>query len=179
VKARLLPVLAPLALALGGCTYAPSIHAPRVVAPHELVLTYEDGYVLSAEGRTVAKAYAYEGLTDYVHCVPRAREHAIDAESDGSAAVPLQITGGVLAFGGLGGLSGLAYLDKNGGVAAGLLLGGLGMQIIGLALVAGGAKAKVAANGHAVDAMNYYNDAVGSRGRRCEPEPPPIGRRSW
>ena len=51
MTARVPAVLVPLALALGGCTYAPSIHPPAVVAPHELVLTYEDGYVLSAEGR--------------------------------------------------------------------------------------------------------------------------------
>jgi hypothetical protein len=152
-----------------GCTFVPSTHAPQHVAHHELVLTYDEGYVLSAEGRTIARGYAYEGLEAYVRCVPQAREHAAVAEAAGSAVVPLQVTGGVLAFSGLGGLAGLGFVDRNGQVAAGLLLGGLGLQLLGLALVAGGAQAKVDANGHAVDAMNYYNDAVGSRGRRSRP----------
>ena len=150
-----------------GCTFAPSIHAPKYVAEHELVLTYDDGYVLSAEGRQVAKGYGYEGLTEYVGCVPPAREHAVEAESNGAAAVPLQIAGGVLAFVGLGGLTGLGFIDSNGGLAAGLLLGGFATQLVGLALVAAGAQAKVNANGNAVDAMNYYNDAVGSHGGSC------------
>ncbi|MBV8201017.1 MAG: hypothetical protein JOZ15_10390 [Acidobacteria bacterium] len=42
------------------------------------------------------------------------------------------------------------------------------MQLLGLALVGGGAQAKVDANGHAVDAMNYYNDAVGALGATCD-----------
>jgi hypothetical protein len=167
--------LACLALLAGaasaGCTFEPSIHAPKYVEQHELVLTYDDGYVLSAEGRKVAEGYRYDGLTDYVWCVPQAREHASAAEADGAAAVPLQIAGGVLAFAGLGGLAGLGYLDKNGELAAALLLGGFATQLVGLALVAAGAQEKVSANGHAVDAMNYYNDAVGSHGGSCRPPP--------
>lgn len=152
-----------------GCTYAPTLRRPAHVAEHELVLTYEDGYVVSAEGHEIARAYEYKGLSEYVRCVPYARAHADQAERAGAAAVPLQIAGGVTAFAGLGGLSGIAYLGKNDGLAAGLLLGGFALQLVGLALVGGGAKAKVDANGHAIDAMNYYNDQVGSRGRSCSP----------
>lgn len=161
--------------AASGCTYAPSIHAPKYVAQHELVLTYDDGYVLSAEGRPVARGYAYEGLADYVRCVPPAHEHAREAQANGANAVPLQIAGTTLTFAGLGGLAGLGYLDKPGATAPALLLGGLGVQLVGLVLVAVGAQAKVSANGHAVDAMNYYNDAVGSRGNSCQP----LERRHW
>ncbi len=174
-RAYLAVTLAVAGAAASGCTYAPSIHAPKYVAQHELVLTYDDGYVLSAEGRPVAKGYAYDGLADYVRCVPEAHEHARDAQASGGAAVPLQIAGGVIAFSGLGGLAGLGYIDKNNATAAGLLLGGFGVQILGLILVGVGAQAKVNANGHAVDAMNYYNDAVGSRGNSCQP----TARRSW
>jgi hypothetical protein len=152
-----------------GCTYAPSLHAPRYARARELVLTYDDGYVLSAGGRPVAKGYGFEGLTSFVGCVPAARAHARAAEADGAAVVPLQGVGATVAVGGLGGLGGIAFLGKNGSTAAALLLGGLGVQVLGLALVAAGAQAKVGANGHAVDAMNYYNDAVGSRGRGCGP----------
>jgi hypothetical protein len=49
------------------------------------------------------------------------------------------------------------------------------MQLLGLLLVGGGAQAKVNANGHAVDAVNHYNDAVGSRGGSCAPP----ARRYW
>ena len=173
--------LAPAILVLAaagstGCTYAPSIHAPRYAAPNELVLTYDEGYVLSAGGRPVAKGYGYEGLSSFVGCVPAARQHAYDAESDGAAAAPLQITGVALSLGGLGGLGGLGYLGSNDKAAAGLLIGGIGMQLVGLILVAAGAQAKVSANGHAVDAMNHYNDAVGSRGGACAPA---AGKRYW
>lgn len=171
-----LAALAVAALAVGtGCTYAPSVHAPRFARSRELVLTYDDGYVLSAGGRPVAKGYSYEGLSSFVGCVPAARAHAEEAEADGSAAVPLQVTGTILAVGGLGGLAGIHYIDRDGKAAAGLLLGGFGLQVLGLILVGAGAQAKVSANGHAVDAMNYYNDAAGSRGLGC----PPAGRRYW
>ena len=94
-----------------------------------------------------------------------AAAHARAAEQNGAAGGPLQITGLVLSIGGLGGLGGLYYLGKNDAAVAGILLGGFGVQLLGLVLVGIGAQAKVNANGHAVDAMNYYNDAVGSRGR--------------
>ena len=108
-------------------------------------------------------------------CVPAARAHAYDAESNGAAVAPLQISGLILSVGGLGGLGGLYYLGKDDKAMAGFLLGGLGMQLLGLALVGAGAQARVNANGHAVDAMNYYNDAVGSQGAACAP----AGVRHW
>jgi hypothetical protein len=162
-------VLALAGVASTGCTYAPSIHAPRYARARELVLTYDEGYVLSAGGRPVAKGHGFEGLASFVGCVPGARANAEAAEANGAAVVPLQAVGATLGVGGLGGLSGIAFLGKNGSTAAGLLLGGLGVQLLGLVLVAAGAQAKVNANGHAVDAMNYYNDAAGSRGLGCAP----------
>jgi hypothetical protein len=155
------------AAASAGCTYAPSIHAPAYAAPGELVLTYNDGYVLSASGQPVARGPRYDGLTSFVACVPAAAAHAQAAQIDGSNAGPLQVTGAIVAAMGLGGLGGLYYIDKNNAAAAGILAGGFGVQLIGLILVGIGAQLKVNAHGHAVDSMNYYNDAVGSQGSAC------------
>lgn len=160
-----------LSAASGGCTHAPSIYRPRYAAEHELTLSYDQGYILSAGGRAVARGYSYEGLSDFVGCVPAAGAHARAAEGWGSSAVPLQVAGSVLAVGGIGGLAGIGYIGHDKDMARGLLLGGLGVQVLGLILVGIGAQAKVSADGHAVDAMNEYNDAAGSRGRRCPPRP--------
>jgi hypothetical protein len=169
--ATLLALLA-AAAASSGCTYAPSIHAPAYAAPGELVLTYDDGYVVSAGGQPVARGPRYDGLTSFVGCVPAAAAHAQAAQSDGSAAGPLQVGGAIVAAAGLGGLGGLYYIDKNPTAAAAILAGGFGVQLVGLILVGIGAQLKVNAHGHAVDSLNYYNDAAGSQGAACT-------RRSW
>jgi hypothetical protein len=162
-----------LALAMTGCSIKPTTVVPRYAASDELVLTYDGRYTLSAHGQVVARGYDYGGLTDYVRCVPEAEQHAREAESNGSIAVPLQTAGIVTSVAGVGGLSGLAFINKDGNTAAGLILGGLAVQAVGLLLVGLGAQAKVSANGHAVDAMSYYNDAVGSHGYRCTPPAAP------
>lgn len=160
-------------LAMTGCSIKPTTVVPHYAASDELVLTYDGRYTLSAHGQVVAKGYDYEGLTDYVRCVPEAEQHARKAESVGSSAVPLQTAGIVTSVAGLGGLSGLAFINKDGNTAAGLILGGLAVQAVGLLLVGLGAQSKVSANGHAVDAMNHYIDAVGSHGYRYKPADAP------
>lgn len=173
-----LSVLGFSALFLAGCGSGLTVVEPRVLAPHELALRYDNEFqILSPEGE-VASGIRYHGLTDYVHCVPDAARHAQAAESSGDAAVGLTVAGIGLGVGGLAGLGGLAYSEKP-EVMAAFLLSGLGAEIVGLVLTAVGRTYKVDANGHAVDAVNYYNDAVGSRGGRCGPngaempEPPP------
>jgi hypothetical protein len=163
---------------LAGCGSGLTVVQPRVLGPNELYLRYDNEFqVHDAEGE-VATGVRYEGLTDYVHCVPDAARHAEAAQSAGNAAVGLTIAGIGLGVGGLAGLGGLAYQDKP-EIMWGFLLGGLGAEVVGLVLSAVGRTMKVDANGHAVDAVNYYNDAVGSRGGRCGPqgaeipEPPP------
>jgi hypothetical protein len=164
------PAAALLLLATAsGCGHPRSTYAPRYPAEHELVLSYDGGYELLAEGRVVAKGYDFDGLSDFVSCVPRARIHAESAEARGASVVPLSVAGVALAVGGIGGLSGLGFWESDRKAAGALLLGGLAMQVVGLVLVGLGAQAKVSANGHAVDAMNEYNDAVGSKGERCPP----------
>jgi len=166
------------ALVLGGCGSGLTVVEPRVLGPHELALRYDNEFqVISSQG-TVATGVRYEGLADYVHCVPDALKHAEIAQSTGNTAVGMTVAGIGLGVGGLAGLGGLAYSNKP-DVMAAFLLTGLGAEIVGLVLTAAGRSMKVDANGHAVDAVNYYNDAVGSRGGRCGsigaeiPEPPP------
>lgn len=165
-------------LFLAGCGSGLTIVEPRVLGPNELALRYDNEFqVISPQGQ-VASGVRYDGLTDYVYCVPEAARHAEAAQSAGNTAVGLTVAGIGLGVGGLAGLGGLAYSEKP-DVMAAFLLTGLGAEIVGLVLTAVGRTMKVDANGHAVDAVNYYNDAVGSRGGRCGsngaeiPEPPP------
>lgn len=173
-----LSVLGFSALFLGGCGSGLTVVEPRVLGPNELALRYDNEFqVVSSQG-TVATGVRYEGLADYVYCVPEASKHAEAAQSAGNTAVGLTVAGIGLGVGGLAGLGGLAYSNKP-DVMTAFLLTGLGAEIVGLVLTAVGRTMKVDANGHAVDAVNYYNDAVGSRGGRCGshgaevPEPPP------
>lgn len=164
--------LAASAMLLAGCGSGLTMVEPRVLAPNELTLRYDNEFqVWSPQGR-VATGVRYDGLTDYVDCVPKARQHAEEAEGAGNTAVGLTAAGITLAFGGLGGLAGLASDDPQ--VMGALLLGGVGVEVLALVLTAVGRTYKVDANGHAVDAVNYYNDAVGARGGRCSKKGPEI-----
>lgn len=177
-RGMMFSVMGVAALLLVGCGSGLTIVEPRVLAPHELALRYDNEFqIVSPEGE-VATGIRYNGLSDYVHCVPDAARHAQAAESAGDTAVGLTVAGIGLGVGGLAGLGGLAYSEKP-DVMAAFLLSGLGAEIVGLVLTAVGRTYKVDANGHAVDALNYYNDAVGSHGGRCGPngaempQPPP------
>jgi hypothetical protein len=157
---------------LSGCGAATTRYDARVVAPGELTLRYNDGIEFWSAGRPVARGLGYHGLPEFVRCVPRAKEHALAARSSGAAGVTLSVFGGVLAVGGLGGLGGLAVEDKNRPLANGLLMAGVGAEVLGLILAGIGRQYKVNANGHAVDAMNFYNDQVGSLGGSCSQAAP-------
>ncbi|WP_437753964.1 hypothetical protein [Sorangium sp. So ce1389] len=178
--------MALLACVLGcahlGCTHGHTRYSPRVVARGELTASYDDGFSLWAGGQKVAESYHYEGLERFVRCVPEAREHARQASQSGRSATTLSTLGVVLGVGSLGGLSGLYFHDKN-EVAMGAILG-TGVAVAATAVVLGALSrpAKERAHGHALDAMNYYNDSVGSLGATCDdltypppagPEPPP------
>lgn len=166
MNARLNVAIVGLSAALVvGCSGQTMVQ-PRVLGPHELALQYDNEFQIVSPKGMVAHGVRYSGLTAYVNCVPKAREHALEAEISGNTAVGLTIAGVGLGIGGLAGLGGLAYQDKP-DVMATFLLAGLGAEVVGLVLTAVGRSTKVDANGHAVDAVNYYNDAVGSRGGRC------------
>lgn len=157
------------AVLLGGCGSGLTVVEPRVLGPHELALRYDNEFQIVSPDGEIATGVRYDGLSDYVQCVPEAAKHAEAAQSAGNTAVGLTVVGIGLGVGGLAGLGGLAYSDKP-DVMAAFLLSGLGAEIVGLVLTAVGRSMKVDANGHAVDAVNYYNDAVGSRGGRCGPK---------
>ncbi|XXT17508.1 hypothetical protein WME94_45495 [Sorangium sp. So ce429] len=175
------PSLALLACVLGcahlGCTHGHTRYTPRVVARGELTASYDDGFTLWAGGQQVAESYHYDGLERFVRCVPEAREHARQASQSGRSATTLSTLGVVLGVGSLGGLSGLYFHDKD-EAAMGAILG-MGVAVAATAVVLGALSrpAKERVHGHALDAMNYYNDAVGSLGATCDDltYPPPAG----
>jgi hypothetical protein len=105
--------------------------------------------------------------------VAPAREHAAAARADGRRALGFSIAGGLLGGLALGGFIGLAD-DEHRWVWLG---SGLGSAAVGLVFAGLGRLERNRANGHAVDAINYYNDAVGSLGATCADltYPPPAG----
>ena len=70
-----------------------------------------------------------------------------------------------LAGVGLGGLAGLGFKDD--GWRAGLLASGVALEAGAIALAALSLASKSHAHGHALDAVNHYNDAVGFVGESC------------
>lgn len=146
-----------------GC--ASTSYTPQVVARGELTLQSRKGLEMQAGGRVVSRATSWEGLDQYVGCVAQAREHANLARHNGRAATAMAVIGsslGVLAIGGLvGGLTDRDHLWEW--LGAGVGSGTLGAVFSGTSYLL-----RNRANGHAVDALNYYNDAVGSLGATCD-----------
>lgn len=168
----LVPVIA-LGVAVSGCGPVNSQYMPSVVAPGELLVSYHDRFEISSPSGLVATGPRFAGLEHAVRCVPRARQHAGDAHSAAVTGTVLSALGGSLAVIGLGGLAGLAFMNKDKTLMGGLLGAGVGVEVLGLTLAGIGVSFRIDANGHAVDAVNYYNDAVGSLGGSCDPLPAP------
>jgi hypothetical protein len=165
------------ALAGTGCGSGVTRYTPQLRAQGELTLRYDNGFSMTAEGREIASGNGWDGLTDYVQCVPEAKQHARSAERAGTAATVLSVLGGGIGIASLGSLSGAAIYDKNPDLGGAILAVGVGAAVTGVVLAAIGRNEKNVANGHAVDAMNYYNDAVGSFGGTCKkpaPKPPEV-----
>lgn len=156
---------------LSGC--ATSQYAPQVVARGELTLRYDGHVEMWAGPQKVASGLGYGGLESYVRCVPAAADQAHQAASSSRMAIAFSVLGGVLGASGLIGLVGL--VDRDHWVQ--WVGGGLGLAAVGLGFSIGSWRAKNHANGHALDAMNYYNDSVGSLGATCSDlrYPPPAG----
>ena len=57
-------------------------------------------------------------------------------------------------------------------MAFGLLGAGLGAAVVGIVLAATSRPLRNHGHGHAIDALNYYNDAIGSVGGTCAVPPP-------
>ncbi len=162
-----------VAAALVGCSSA-SGYEPRYVGPGELTLRYDDGLQIWAAKKILADSPAFGGLADYVRCVSAAAEHAEAAESDGSAAVGTGWAGGIIGVAGLGGLAGLGYLEQDEVKAFAILGTGVAAGLLGISLALISRSLKNTANGHAVDAVNYYNDDIGSLGGSCDRPPAPL-----
>ena len=157
--------LAPGAL---GCSTA-SFYAPQVVARGELTLRYDRGFELAAAGKRVASGPLYGGLDSFVRCVPQAEQHARDARTSGRTAVAFSVLGSVLGVAGLViGLSGLRYLGDDTDRMWPWVGGGIGTAAVGTLFAGLSWRFKNHANGHALDAMNFYNDSVGSLGATCD-----------
>jgi hypothetical protein len=159
---------------LAGCGHGTTVYAPQLRAYGELTLRYDDGFSMSAEGKEIAHSTTWSGLTDYVQCVPKAKEHAEAAESSGTAAVVLSWVGAGIGLASLGSLAAVPGYDKHPDTSNIVLAAGLTGAITGVILAAIGRGQKPTANGHAVDAMNYYNDEVGSRGGTCRKPAPKL-----
>lgn len=159
---------------LAGCGSGMTKYAPQLRAEGELTLRYDDGFSMHAEGREVSSGVTWGGLSEYVKCVPRAKAHADAAQSNGGAAVALSWIGAGLGLGSLGSLGGLAIYERDKDLAGAILGIGVAAAVTGVVLAAVGRNQKNVANGHAVDAMNYYNDEVGSRGGTCKKPAPAL-----
>ncbi|HMU40171.1 MAG TPA: hypothetical protein PKE31_14280 [Pseudomonadota bacterium] len=158
-------------LSMGGC--ATTQYSSQLVARGELLLSYDGGFVMQAGGKKVAQGLSYRGLERFVSCVPEAKQHARSAQRHGGAAIALSVLGISLSVASLGSLAGLGDSDHMWA----WLGGGLATGAVGLTLSSLSWREKNQANGHALDALNYYNDAVGSLGATCQDlaYPPPAG----
>ena len=152
------------ALTLSGAGCAATSYEPAVVARGELTLSYDHrGFAIEAGRQPLSHGLLYKGLPEYVRCVPEAARHAREAQSSGRGAVTLSVLGAVIGLSGLFGFYG--FYDKENIIP--WLLGGIGAGIVGTTLGGVSHRYKNHANGHALDAVNYYNDAVGSLGATC------------
>lgn len=153
--------LVALLVALGGC--AQTLRPPQRVARGELTVAMEPAMTLRAGGMLVAVAPTFEGLPAYVACVPAARVHAERARSSGRRARAFAVLGSTLGFGALVGFGALADRDH----AFAYLGAALGSGLSGTVFAARARLHRRGALGHAVDATNEYDDAVGSLGGTC------------
>jgi hypothetical protein len=161
-----------LCVTVGGCA-ASSSYVPQVTARGEIVLRYDNAFEAWSAGKRVARGLRWRGLTDFVRCVPPARDEARGAEAAGARAIGFSAVGGALGVLALGGLYGLADTNHEWQ----WLGAGLGSAAAGLLFASLGRMSRNIANGRAVDAINLYNDAVGSLGATCSDlrYPPPAG----
>lgn len=153
-----------------GCMH--TLYNPILVGQGELVPRYRayTGLELWAGRRPVARALSgYHGLRHFVRCVPMAREHATWAYVH--TGLQWSITGLALA----GSIAGFAHMNiwfstpnrSKDELSNQRMFPLYGVGVLGL-LLFGRLAFAPRAKGHAIDAMNYYNDAKGSLGQTCD-----------
>lgn len=152
---------------------ASSHYTPAIAARGELIVIQRRGPRIYAAGEEIGRSPTFSRLPDYVRCVPDAEVHAVQARRAGRAARAFSILGATFGLGAFMGFAALADRDH----AAGWLIGAIGSGITGFGFSLAGFRDKRQANGHALDAVNFYNDAVGSLGATCSDlvYPPPAG----
>jgi hypothetical protein len=160
---RYAPLLFVVAALVSACA-GPTEYVPHVVARGEVTLQYRGArFEAWAGGKELARGLGWRGLSAYVGCVPLAKWHAETAARDGRMALGFSIVGGILGGIGAAGLIGLADANHRW-----IWFGsGVGVAAVGFVFAGVGRLERNRANGHAVDAINYYNDAVGSLGATC------------
>ena len=159
------------AVLAAGCAH--SEHVPQVVARHELILRYPGHLVIDAGHEPLTEAPRFSGLASFVHCVGPAHWHALQAEWHGQRALALSgIAIGLAAAGVLGyALVGVGAAAGSDNWVAVPLLAGLIASSGGIMTAWFARWDVLRAHGNAVDAVNYYNDEIGSWGGRCGPAP--------
>lgn len=154
--------IAVLALVCGCAeTFYPAMH----VAPDELVLGQDGGLRLVSGEQTIAREPTWAGIEERIDCDARAREHARAARRHGRRARALAIAGGILGVASLAAFAGIPFIRREPSTAGAIIGSSLGAGVLGVSLSLGSRQQRILANGNAVDAMNYYNDAVLSDGR--------------
>lgn len=160
-KHRMPFIVAVLAIQFGCTTFQ---YTPRYIAQGEVSVrgsTWNTEFYGGTKWIASTRS-AYLGLETFVHCVALARRHAASASSlqnwsvilrrgawvGGTTGTMLLVIGSVQERGDLGAWAGGLF-----GVAMGMTIGAAVLQHRAL--------------GHALDAMNHYNDGVGSLGRTC------------
>jgi hypothetical protein len=152
---------------LCACAPTSAVYVPRVVAKDELTADYDGHrFAVWARGGQVARGLGWRGLTRHVRCVPPAKAAAETAERAGARAIAFSVVGGVLGGGSLTAFA--AFASPRVDVRVGVLLGGVALAAIGTVFAALAYRDKNVSNGSAFDAMNYFNDAVGSYGASCD-----------
>ena len=149
-----------LALCLAGCASGPAVRPPGSPVGPELSWSYRRGMEIWTPQGMLTKGPQYAGLSDFVRCSPQATTEAAEAERYGRQASLLSGLSIGAAVVGLGGLSGLAFNGRDDSAMAGLLVSGVVVELAAVVLAGNSRYAKVQANGHALDAVNYYNDSI-------------------
>lgn len=152
-----------IAFLLLGC--ASSYYPPQNTAQGEITLRMRPTKLeVFAEGKQIASSWTYSGLNNYVKCVPQADRHSRKSSHFGRASV-FATTLSFLTNASAIGFTAAAIVDTGywrewTGAAVGGYVFSTAMMITARFL-------KDHADGHAIDAVNYYNDAVGSIGATC------------
>ncbi len=156
-----------LALALVPALGCSAQMSPRPTPPGQLGFAYDRTLEIHADGSRLTDEPDFEGLEAHVECEPRARAHAREARRHGRRAKRLAWAGAGLGVASLGGLAGLAFLERDPSVAGAVIGSGLAVGVLGIVL-AGSARAhRNRAAGNAVDAVNYWNDQLRREHSRC------------